>query len=256
MAGRCFVGTSGYVYPHWRQRFYPSGLPARQWLSFYARHFQTVELNNPFYRLPAKAAFRRWRQEVPDGFVFSVKASRYLTHLKRLRAPRAPLDRLLRRLQPLDAALGPVLFQLPPNFHADLPRLRAFLSSLGRQPHTAGLRATLEVRHTSWLIPETFDLLRKAGVALCLHDARLQPVTGPVTANFVYVRRHGTGPRYHGSYPEERLRADAAHIRRWLAAGLDVYMYFNNDGGGGAVRNALRLIQLLDGWSGVKRPDM
>jgi uncharacterized protein YecE (DUF72 family) len=98
MAGRCFVGTSGYVYPHWRTRFYPTGLPAREWLSFYARHFRTVELNNPFYRLPAKAAFRRWRQEVPDGFVFSVKASRHLTHLKRLRAPRAPLDRLPRRL--------------------------------------------------------------------------------------------------------------------------------------------------------------
>ena len=245
MRGRLFVGTSGYVYPHWRGRFYPPGLPAREWLAFYARHFDTVELNNPFYRLPAKASFRTWRQSVPTQFVFSVKASRYLTHLKRLKAPRAPLDRLLRRVQPLGPTLGPVLFQLPPNFHADIPRLRAFLAALGRQPHVAGLRTALEVRHSSWLVADTFDLLHKAGVALCFHDARLHPVTAPVTAGFVYLRRHGTSGRYGGSYPEAGLRADARQIRRWLAHGLDVYAYFNNDRGGAAVRNARCLHGLL-----------
>jgi uncharacterized protein YecE (DUF72 family) len=249
MRGRPFVGTSGYVYPHWRGRFYPTGLPVREWLSFYARHFDTVELNNTFYRLPAKAAFRDWRAAVPDDFVFAVKASRYLTHLKRLKAPGAPLDRLLRRLQPLGPTLGPVLFQLPPQFHANIQRLRAFVRALQRQPHVPGLRAVLEVRHPSWLVPETFDLLREAGVALAFHDARSQPVVGPVTADFVYLRRHGPGGRYRGFYTEAMLRADARRIRRWLAGGLDVYVYFNNDGGGAAVRDARRLRRLL----GVRR---
>jgi uncharacterized protein YecE (DUF72 family) len=247
MRGRLLVGTSGYVYPDWRGRFYPRGLPARQWLPFYARHFDTVELNNPFYRLPAKAAFQGWRRSVGTDFVFAVKASRYLTHLKRLKAARAPLDRLLRRVGPLGPTLGPVLFQLPPNFHADVPRLRAFLGVLSRQRHVTGLRAVLEVRHASWLGAETIGLLGKAGVALCLHDTRGRTVTGPITADFVYVRRHGTSPRYGGSYPEARLRSDAATVRRWLADGLDVYVYFNNDRGGAALRNALRLRQLLDG---------
>jgi uncharacterized protein YecE (DUF72 family) len=245
MRGRLFLGTSGYVYPHWRGRFYPPGLPSREWLPFYARHFGTVELNNPFYRLPAKTAFRSWRATVPDDFVFAVKASRYLTHLKRLKAPRAPLDRLLRRVRPLGPTLGPLLFQLPPHFHQDPARLRTFLRALQRQSHVPGLRAALEVRHASWLVPETFDLLHKAGVALCLHDARPAPVRGPLTADFVYVRRHGPGARYRGSYPEGRLRADARDIGGWLDEGRDVYVYFNNDGGGAAVRNAKRLGQLL-----------
>jgi len=204
-----------------------------------------VELNNPFYRLPEKTSFEAWRAAVPAGFVFSVKASRYLTHLRRLRAPSAPLDRLLRRLRPLGPTLGPVLFQLPPQFQANSARLRTFLSALGRQRHVPHLRAVLEVRHGSWLGTETFDLLRKAGVALCFHDSRQEPVTGPVTAGFVYLRRHGTRARYGGSYPERMLRADARRVRGWLAAGLDVYVYFNNDGGGAAVRNAGRLAALL-----------
>jgi len=245
MRGRLLLGTSGYVYPHWRRRFYPADLPAREWLPFYALHFQTVELNNPFYRLPAKRAFRNWRAAVSSDFVFSVKASRYLTHLRRLRAPRAPLDRLLRRVGPLGPTLGPILFQLPAQFHADIPRLRAFLRALARQPHVRDLRATLEVRHASWLVPEVFDLLCKAGVALCLHDARSQPVVGPVTADFVYVRRHGPSGRYRGSYAEAMLRADARRIRGWRADGLDVYVYFNNDAAGAAIRNARRLAALL-----------
>jgi uncharacterized protein YecE (DUF72 family) len=163
MRGRLFLGTSGYVYPHWRRRFYPRGLPSGRWLTFYAAHFVTVELNSPFYRLPAKVAFRAWRAAVPDDFVFAVKASRYLTHLKRLREPARPVDRLLRRLRPLGPTLGPVLFQLPAQFHANLPRLRTFLNVLGRQRHVPGLRAVLEVRHASWLEPETLALLRKQG---------------------------------------------------------------------------------------------
>ena len=251
MRGRVLLGTSGYVYPHWRRRFYPPGLPARAWLTFYAQHFATVELNSPFYRLPAKTAFRDWRAAVPDNFVFAVKASRYLTHLRRLKSARAPLDRLLRRLGPLGPTLGPVLFQLPPHFHADAGRLARFLQTLERQRHVPGLRTVLEVRHASWLVPETFDLLGKAGVALCFHDARIQPVRGPVTADFVYLRRHGPVAGHRGSYSGAMLRAEARRIRCWLARGLDVYVYFNNDGGGAAVRDATRLRALLVGESGL-----
>lgn len=246
MRGRLYLGTSGYVYPHWRKRFYPAGLPPREWLPFYARHFKTVELNNSFYRLPSKAAFRAWRAHVPDDFVFAVKASRYLTHLKRLKTPAPPLDRLLRRVRPLGITLGPMLFQLPAQFHANLPRLARFVRLLERQRLAPGVRAVLEVRDASWLVGETYDLLRKANVALCFHDARVQPVTEPVTADFVYVRRHGTAPRYRGSYTEVMLQADAGRIGGWLDDGLDVYVYFNNDGGGAAVRNALRLGAILE----------
>ena len=247
MRGRLHIGTSGYVYPHWREVFYPRGLPAREWLPFYARHFGTVELNNSFYRLPSKAAFRAWRAQVDGRFLFAVKASRYLTHLKRLKAPAPPLDRFFRRVRPLGATLGPVLFQLPPQFQANLPRLERFLRALGRQRLLPDVRATLEVRHASWLVPETFERLREANVALCFHDARVQPVAEPVTADFVYVRRHGTAPRYHGSYTDRMLEADAARIAGWLDGGLDVYVDFNNDGGGAAVRNALRLREMLEG---------
>jgi uncharacterized protein YecE (DUF72 family) len=245
MAGRLWIGTSGYVYQHWRGTVYPARVPARDWLAFYAGLFDTVELNNPFYRLPSRAAFAAWRVAVPAGVLFAVKASRYMTHLRRLREPRAPLDRLLRRVRPLGPTLGPVLFQLPPQLHADLPRLATFLRTLGRQPHVRGLRSALEVRHPSWLGPEMMDLLRKAGVALCLHDSRALEVTGPVTAEFVYLRRHGWPGRRHGAYPASALRADGRRIRRWLAEGLDVYVYFNNDGGGAAVRDALHLRRLL-----------
>jgi uncharacterized protein YecE (DUF72 family) len=245
MSGRLRLGTSGYAYPHWRRVFYPVTLPARAWLPFYACHFDTVELNNPFYRLPAKAAFRGWRAAVPEDFVFAVKASRYLTHVRRLKSPRAPLDRLLRRVRPLGAALGPLLFQLPPQLRADPGRLATFLRALERQPHVRRSRVALEVRHASWLVPEIFDLLRKAGVALCLHDARAQPVTGPITTDFVYVRRHGPRAAYGGSYTDAALSADAGRIRAWLADGLDVYVYFNNDTGGAAIRDARRLRALL-----------
>ncbi|HXH81799.1 MAG TPA: DUF72 domain-containing protein [Candidatus Tectomicrobia bacterium] len=245
MAGRVLVGTSGWVYPHWRGVLYPPGLAARDWLPHYATRFATVELNNSFYRLPAKAAFRAWRAAAPEGFTFAVKASRYLTHLKRLREPRAPLDRLLRRVRALDDALGPVLFQLPRQLHYERRRLETFLRALERQRLVPGLRAALEVRHASWLVPQVSERLAEANVALCFHDARVQPVTEPVTADFVYVRRHGTTRRLRGSYTEAMLRADAARVRDWRGRGLDVYVYFNNDGGGMAVRNAGRLLALL-----------
>jgi uncharacterized protein YecE (DUF72 family) len=243
--GRCLIGTSGYVYKHWRGRFYPKTLPAREWLRFYAERFETVELNNPFYRLPRKAVFSAWRCTVPPDFVFAVKASRYLTHLKRLKQPSEPLRRFLTRAAALQTTLGPVLFQLPGQFHVDVDRLRRFLRVLGRQRYVPSLRAVLEVRHESWLVPEVFDLLERAHVALCLQDWREAPVRSPVTGDFVYIRRHGTTHRYGGSYTDAMLRGDAREISAWLHQGRDVYVYFNNDGNAYAVRNAQRLAYFL-----------
>jgi uncharacterized protein YecE (DUF72 family) len=245
MAGRVFIGTSGYVYRHWRSVFYPGDLPARDWFAHYAGHFETVELNNPFYRLPSAATFAAWRRAAPRRFVFSVKASRYLTHMKKLKEPRPPLRLFLGRARALGPRLGPVLFQLPRNFTADLDRLDGFLAALASQRLVRRLRAALEVRHESWLAPAVTDRLRAAGVALCLHDSAQLSVTGPLTGRFVYVRRHGTDGRYQGSYPRRMLADDARRIRGWTRAGLDVYVYFNNDHRGFAVENAAQLHALL-----------
>jgi uncharacterized protein YecE (DUF72 family) len=208
-----------------------------------------VELNNPFYRLPTAAAFAAWRAQVPETFLFAVKASRYLTHMKKLREPARPLRLLLGRARRLGPTLGPVLFQLPPNFHLSLERLDDFLGALARQRLVPGLRAVLEVRHPSWLDPEATRRLATAGVALCLADGTL-PVSGPLTADFVYVRRHGVPGA--GDYPEAALRADARRIRQWRREGRDVYVYFNNDWRGYAVKNARRLRELVGDRRGIR----
>jgi uncharacterized protein YecE (DUF72 family) len=239
---RWFVGTSGYVYRDWRRRFYPDALAAREWLPYYATSFDTVELNSPFYRLPTAATFRAWAAAVPAGFVFAVKASRFLTHIKRLKAPGAPVTLFLGRAQGLGEALGPVLIQLPSTYYRRLDRLDGLLRVLSRRPQ---VRWVLEVRHDSWLVDEVFDRLARANVALCLHDWREQPVAGPLTADFVYVRRHGTRRRYGGSYSEANLAADAERVVGWTRGGRDAYVYFNNDGRAAAVRNARRLTDLL-----------
>ncbi len=245
MVGRLFLGTSGYAYPHWRKRVYPAGLPQRAWLAYYAERFATVELNNSFYRLPSAAAFEAWRAAVPRGFVFAVKASRFLTHMKRLKDAHRHFRLFLRRARHLGPTLGPVLFQLPRNFHVDIERLDGLLAALDRQRMVRGLRAVLEVRHDSWLDPEVYARLRRANVALCFHDAKVLTVTEPVTARFVYVRRHGSRRHGAGNYDERALRADARQVRTWLRDGRDVYVYFNNDARGFAVANARRLAELL-----------
>jgi uncharacterized protein YecE (DUF72 family) len=242
-SGRVLIGTSGYVYRDWRRRFYPRDVPARDWLPFYAARFPTVELNSPFYRLPRAAMFRAWARAVPAEFVFAVKASRFLTHIKRLREPGPPLTLFMQRAKGLGHLRGPILFQLPERFHLSLERLDGFLAALARRRIPG---AVLEVRHASWLIEPVFERLVRANVALCLHDWKEQPVTGPITADFVYVRRHGTRRRYGGSYSDRMLRQDAESVRGWAAEGKAVFVYFNNDGRAAAVRNATRLTQLVE----------
>lgn len=234
------IGTSGYVYPHWRKGvFYPRDLPARQELPYYAARFPTVELNNPFYRLPAPETFRSWREASPKGFVFAVKASRFITHIKRLRDCEAPLALFLGRARELKSKLGPILFQLPPTQKIDLDRLSRFLAILPPR-----IRWVMEFRHQSWFTADTYECLQQRRVALCI------PVGGPVTADpvatapFAYVRMHA-GVLTGGGFSLAQLRTWAGRIRTFRRAGRDVYVYFNNDWLGMAVKNALELKRLL-----------
>ncbi|MBA2459507.1 MAG: DUF72 domain-containing protein [Gemmatimonadales bacterium] len=235
-----WVGTSGYVYRHLRHGvFYPESLPQRDELAWYAARFRTVELNNPFYRLPEAATFARWRDAVPPGFRFAVKASRFITHLKRLREPAEPLRLLLERADTLGERLGPILFQLPPTFQADPKRLEEFLLAL-----PPAHPWVIEFRHPSWHDPAVYDLLGRAEVALCIPvGGRVQPdlVT---TAPFGYVRMHaGAGPG--GGFTDDQLRAWAGRVRALRQSGKEVYVYFNNDWEGHAVRDAERLRHFL-----------
>ena len=232
------VGTSGWVYKHWRERFYPAGLAAPRWLSHYAREFNTVEINTSFYRLPPPETFDRWRERAPSGFLYAVKANRFITHIKKLKEPEEPLRRFLGAARRLKDRLGPILFQLPPNWTRDPERLRAFVERLPRD-----LLFAFEFRHPSWLHLDTRRLLDDAGIGTCMHDLRHFPCPGWVTGRLAYVRFHGPGERaYGGSYPRAALRSWA---ERLAGVDRDVYAYFNNDAEGHAIENARELIAML-----------
>ncbi len=243
MAGRIHIGTSGWSYAHWKGVFYPSDVPSREWLSYYAERFDTVELNSSFYRTPPDASMRAWSDAAPRGFVFAVKANRFITHTKRLNDAQETVPRELDSARRLGRALGPVLFQLPPTMRRDDERLSAFLDALpGRG------RFVVEFRHRSWDDTRVYDVLAEHHVAVCLHDWRRrewprQPVEG--AAGLVYVRFHGPDGAYGGRYERATLEAWAARCRDWRADGRDVYCYFNNDAKGNAVRDALALRELL-----------
>jgi uncharacterized protein YecE (DUF72 family) len=236
---RIRIGCSGWNYKAWADRFYPAGLPPSRWLSHYVGVFDTVEVNNTFYRLPARDTFAAWRRQTPPGFCIAVKASRYLTHLKALRDPAPPLALLFERARGLGPRLGPMLYQLPPRLALDLPRLDTFLAALPRV-RTHGL-PVIEFRHPSWYVPETFARLEKRGVSLCLHDHRDGPYAGSWTGPAVYVRFHGTSGRYAGRYDRDALARWADRLTRAAARGQDVYAYFNNDPDAAAPENAQML---------------
>jgi len=236
MSGVVRIGTSGWEYDHWRGTFYPRDLPKRRWLEHYAEHFDTVELNASFYRLPSAGTFGRWGTRVPSDFRFAVKASRYLTHVRRLREPQEPLDRLWSSARRLGDRLGPVLYQLPPRWRPNADRLAAFLAAL---PADGG--QAIEFRDRRWYRPEILELLRAAGVALCLHDMSASAPEPVPLGPCVYVRFHGAGRRYGGRYPDEAIAAWAERIARWSVEGRSVWAYFNNDAEGHAVTDAVRL---------------
>jgi uncharacterized protein YecE (DUF72 family) len=235
-----WIGTSGYVYRHWRAGiFYPPALPPREELAWYAGRFRTVELNNPFYRAPSRENFIRWSASTPQGFLFAVKVPRVVSHTRRLRETREPLARFLEAAGELGPKLGPLLVQLPPQFHLHLGTLEDFLATI-----PPSHRWVLEVRHPSWQVPDVYERLAARGMALCVPvGGRVQPdlVT---TADFTYIRMHA-GEEPGGGFGEEQLVLWAGRIRALARSGKDVYVYFNNDRGGHAPRDAARLGALL-----------
>jgi uncharacterized protein YecE (DUF72 family) len=220
---------------------YPSQTPVKDWFGYYASKFDTVEINNSFYRLASEAAYREWHDQAPPGFLYAVKASRFLTHMKKLKDPAEPLANVLGRARLLVSHLGPILYQLPPRWRCDPDRLRAFLELLPRD-----LTHVMEFRDPSWCADVVRELLTAHGVGFCIHDLRGVPSPEWVTARAVYLRFHGpTAGAYAGGYPRVRLRSWADWITEQRWAGHDVYVYFNNDDAGHAVFDALTLRELL-----------
>jgi len=234
------IGTSGWHYEHWKGPFYPPDTPSADFLPFYAAHFMSVEINNSFYHLPKKETFAHWYDSVPQGFLFSVKASRYITHMKKLNDPHKPLANFLEPVQALDHKLGPLLFQLPPHWKANPDRLEAFLEVL-----PANTRAAFEFRDPSWFDERVYLVLEEHNAAFCIYelDRRFSPKQ--VTADFIYIRLHGPGGAYQGSYTTQELSGWKGALSTWSGQGKEIFCYFDNDQAGYAVQNALELKNML-----------
>lgn len=244
MAGtvaQVLIGTSGWHYDSWRGPFFPAGLKLKNQLQYYASQFQTTELNGVFYRTPSLRAVKVWRTQTGDDFVFAWKASKFITHWKRLSDNSVnSLALIEERLAILDEKAGPVLFQLPPNFEADADRLALFFKLLSKRR-----RYSFEFRHPSWYQPSIMRILSRQNAALCLSDHHEAPAPWRRTADFVYIRGHGPQGRYRGHYSRQTLSKWAARIRSWTKQGCDVFVYFDNDQKSAAPADALRLKQLV-----------
>jgi uncharacterized protein YecE (DUF72 family) len=237
------IGCSGFTYQDWRGNFYPEGLPERKWFEYYCTVFPTVELNVTFYRLPQPTAFDAWYVKSPPSFQFAVKGSRFITHVKRLLDPAGPVKLFFQRTLRLKEKLGVVLWQFPPSFAINIERLERFLEILRRYP----VRTALEFRHESWITDDVVGLCREHNAGLCMADWPEFVNDLPVSAGFVYLRRHGAGGSYATRYSHEELERDAARIRKYLRQRHDVYVYFNNDAYGYAPENARELTAMLHG---------
>ncbi|MGC4080787.1 MAG: DUF72 domain-containing protein [Vicinamibacterales bacterium] len=237
---RARIGCSGWQYKHWRGDFYPAELPVSRWLTYYAERFDTVEINNSFYRLPEAHTFESWRERVPPGFLYSVKASRYITHMKKLKDAAPSLDRFFSRATALGGALGPVLYQLPPRWPVNIERLNEFLTTL-----PSGYVHVIEFRDPTWYVEEVFEALARHGVSLCLHDMHGSATGLRLVGPAVYMRFHGPA-KYSGSYSRDRLARAADWCAERLAERVPVYAYFNNDVGGHAPRDAIRFRELVE----------
>jgi uncharacterized protein YecE (DUF72 family) len=229
------IGCSGWQYRHWRGNFYPADLPQSRWLEYYAGRFDTVEINNTFYRLPDAATFAAWGRRAPKKFVYAVKASRYLTHMKKLKDPDAPLELFFSRAVRLERAFGPVLYQLPPRWPLNIARFDSFLKALPRRR-----RHAIEFREPSWYADDVLALMARRRVALCLHDMAGSASGLRAVGPFVYVRFHGP-QKYGGRYPDDTIERWSEWLADRAKEGKKVYAYFNNDTGGHAPRDAVRL---------------
>jgi uncharacterized protein YecE (DUF72 family) len=236
-----YIGTSGWKYDQWSGVFYPEGIGSDQALAFYASRFQTVEINNTFYQLPDADTLRGWQEAVPDDFTFAVKASRYITHMKKLKDPDEPLHNLLERVQILGDQLGPVVFQLPGHWNFNAERLEAFLHAL-----PAGYRCAFEFRDPSWHNSQTYELLAQHNAAFCIYEFAGAVSPKETTADFVYLRLHGPEETpYEGRYPTQTLAGWAGAITAWNRQGKAVYCYFDNDQAGNAPQDAARLKEMV-----------
>jgi len=240
-----YVGTSGWVYPHWAKRFYPEDLDKRDWFSYYSERFESVEINNSFYRLPSRETFENWRKSAPRGFHFAVKASRYITHVKKLREPAEGAGNFFRNLSGLGDRCAAVLFQFPPAWHKNLERLEGLFEVVPGER-----RLAFEFRDETWLSEDVYAVLRTNNAAVCTADSPFYPGPRVITSDFVYFRMHGGRGARKPSYSPEELSALAAEIDGHLRAGRDAFAYFNNDYNGYAVEDALALRKRLaeKGW--------
>ncbi|MBI3953093.1 MAG: DUF72 domain-containing protein [Chloroflexi bacterium] len=236
---RCFIGTSGWSYDSWVGQLYPEDLERRRWLEHYAQRFSSVEINATFYRTPPETMFRAWAGRTPDGFTFAVKASRYITHIRRLDVEQASVDKVMQRARLLGERLGPVLYQLPPRWRCDPARLERCARLLPSNVVNA-----FEFRDASWFDERVYEVLRRHGLVFCIYHMPEQESPLVVTGPAVYLRFHGTSGLYYGTYGPA-LKPWGQRIRGWLKEGLDVYAYFNNTGAGEAVDDALYLKELV-----------
>jgi uncharacterized protein YecE (DUF72 family) len=234
------IGTSGWVYEHWRGVFYPRDLPQEDWLPFFADHFATVEINNTFYHLPQEETVRNWATLAPKDFLFAVKASRYITHVKNLLDPEKPVATFMDRAGMLGDKLGPILFQLPPHWNVNPERLADFIAVL-----PGAHRYAFEFRDASWYTDEVFQILQENDCAFCIHNHHDAPSPNRLTADYTYIRFHGPGGSYEGGYRPDVLREWAARMVGWDEDGIDVYCYFNNDPQGHAIKNASELEDMV-----------
>jgi len=235
------IGTSGWYYNHWKELFYPAKLPKSKWFEYYAKNFDTVEINNTFYQLPKEQTFKNWHKQAPKNFLYTVKANRYITHIKRLKDPEESLERFFERANILQENLGPVLYQLPPSLHKDLDLLGTFIKLLPEDRI-----AVFEFRHESWFSEDTYKLLGEFNAGFCIHDMPGMKVPRVVTADIIYIRFHGPTGKYQGNYSKAALQNWAKWLRKHVVKKVSsVYIYFNNDVNAYAVNNAKQLRKIL-----------
>lgn len=236
-----YIGTSGYGYSHWKGVFYPEELPYREFFSYYTKFFDTVELNNTFYHIPRESTIEKWDKGSPENFIFSIKANKSITHIKRLKNAENSLKLFESRIAALQEKIGVILFQLPPSFKKDLSLLKDFLTMLNPK-----WKYTFEFRHKSWFTDETYSILKEKNIALCISDTPRYPYEEVITANYTYIRLHGHTVLYASDYSNEALGEYAEKIRKWNEKGITAYVYFDNDYYGYAVKNALYLKKILE----------
>ncbi len=239
MKKRLFIGTSGWSYKHWKEKFYPEKLPQTKWLEYYAQHFNTVELNASFYRLPKEVTVKNWYKRTPENFKFTVKGSRVITHIKKLKDCKEAIDLFYRVFEPLKDKLALVLYQLPPSLHYNPELLEDFLKII-----PGNISHVFEFRHKSWFVDGTYEVLEHHGAHFCISDYPGREAPPICVGDLAYLRFHGYKKRYGGEYPQEHLIDSARMICEWIKEGKEVFAYFNNDAEGYAVSNARELKEI------------